>query len=394
MRQRLIRARIAAIRLGFRLGRLMPLRTHVVLASSQDRQLTGNLARIGREIGARLPGTRVVTLGQRPEPGRRGKLRGLVHGFVAGYHLATARLFVVDSHFTPIYVVTPRAGTTIVQTWHACGAIKKIGYSVLDKAFGADELTVSMVPIHANYTLCLAASDAAAWQFVDAFRQPRELFVTDLGIPRTDLLFGDQRSDETSAAIRRRYGLDDGRRVILYAPTFRGESMLKARFHDGLDVARLRDVLGEDHVLLVRLHPAVRDELAIDPGLADFVVDVSDWPEMNELLPVVDVLVTDYSSVIFEFALLGRPMAFFAPDIDDYDAERGFYFDYRTGVPAPVFETTEPLAAYLRAGDFDLGAVRAFAGLWFEVADGHASERFVERVVRPALAGEPLSRGI
>ena len=72
---------------------------------------------------------------------------------------------------------------------------------------------------------------------------------------------------------------------------------------------------------------------------------------------VSDVLVTDYSSAIYEFALLGRPMVFFAPDYEAYERERGFYFDYRTGVPGPIFETTEALAQYLRAGDFDLDRV-------------------------------------
>ena len=134
----------------------------------------------------------------------------------------------------------------------------------------------------------------------------------------------------------------------------------------------------------------VRDAVHLARQLAGFVVDVSDWPDMNELMFVADLLVTDYSSAIFEFALLDRPMAFFAPDPEAYERERGFYFDYRTGVPGPVFETTRDLAGYVAAGRFDLGRVRAFAREWFDVADGHASERFVDRVVLPALRGEPV----
>jgi CDP-glycerol glycerophosphotransferase (TagB/SpsB family) len=83
-------------------------------------------------------------------------------------------------------------------------------------------------------------------------------------------------------------------------------------------------------------------------------------------------------------------MAFFAPDTDAYERERGFYFDFRAGVPGPVFETTEALAACLRSADFDLERVRQFAATWFDVADGHASERFVDQIVLPALSG---SRG-
>jgi CDP-glycerol glycerophosphotransferase (TagB/SpsB family) len=174
-------------------------------------------------------------------------------------------------------------------------------------------------------------------------------------------------------------------RVILYAPTFRGDDMTKARHPEDLDLGLLARTLGADHVLLLRRHPAARRQALAVPGREGFIIDVSDYPEVNELMLVSDVLLTDYSSVAFEFALLERPMAFFAPDADAYERERGFYFDYRATMPGPVFETTDALAAYLRAGSFDLARVESFSKTWFEVADGHASERFVERVVVPAL---------
>jgi CDP-ribitol ribitolphosphotransferase len=105
-----------------------------------------------------------------------------------------------------------------------------------------------------------------------------------------------------------------------------------------------------------------------------------------------DVLVTDYSSAIFEFSLLERPMAFLAPDLAAYEKERGFYVDYRSWVPGPVFERTEPLASWLRAGEFDMELVRRFREASFEVADGQATRRFVDQVVLPALDG-PVRRG-
>jgi CDP-ribitol ribitolphosphotransferase len=151
----------------------------------------------------------------------------------------------------------------------------------------------------------------------------------------------------------------------------------------------LRAELGADHMLLLRDHPFVRSRLRLGPDLSGFVIDGSGHSDINELMLISDVLVTDYSSAIFEFALLGRPMAFFAPDHQAYELERGFYLDYRTFVPGPVFETTEALAAYLRAGRFDSSVVKRFAATSFDVADGHASERFVDRVVVPALPAQP-----
>ena len=142
--------------------------------------------------------------------------------------------------------------------------------------------------------------------------------------------------------------------------------------------------------MLIRLHPFVRSRTTIGPDLADFAIDVSDHPDINELMLVSDVLVTDYSSAIYEFSLLGRPMVFFAPDYEAYERERGFYFDYRTGVPGPIFETTEALAEYLRAGVFDIERVERFREASFDVADGDSATYVTDELILPSLtrAGE------
>ena len=385
VRALLIEIRIWAVRVGFGLARPLPLRRRVVLATAHDPALRGNLAIIRDELVGRHPGIPLVVIAHRPAAGVGGRIGALWHAVTAGYHLATARLFIVDDYFFPIYVIRPRAGTTIVQTWHASGAFKQFGYSVLDKSFGADEALTDRVAIHSNYDVCLVSSASVAPHYAEAFRLPLDRFVSRLGIPRTDVLFGDERIAGVVADLRARYAIPDGRRVILYAPTFRGDSIAEAMAGEGLDLRRLRDILGDDHVVLVRLHPFIRDRAPLDPALAGFAIDVSDHPDINELLLASDLLITDYSSVIYEFSLLGRPMVFFAPDREAYERERGFYFDYRSGVPGAVFETTDALARHDRAGAFDLDRVEAFRSASFDVADGHATARFVDEIVLPAL---------
>jgi CDP-glycerol glycerophosphotransferase (TagB/SpsB family) len=377
--------RIALVRVAFAIARLLPLRSRVVLATAHAPRLGGNLASIHDDLATRHPEVEVVVLAHRPGRGGRGRIVAAWHALVAGFYLATSRVFVVDDYFFPIYVIRPRRGTTIIQTWHACGAFKKVGYSVLDKTFGVDAALASRVRIHSNYDVCLVASQSAAPHYAEAFRQPLERFVSRLGIPRTDVLFGEERLARTREAVRRTYGLTDGRRVILYAPTFRGDSVTDARATDDLDLGVLAEALRDDHVLLVRLHPFIRSRTTIGPELAGFALDVSDHPDINELMLVSDVLVTDYSSAIYEFALLGRPMVFFAPDYEAYEAERGFYFDYRTGVPGPIFETSEALARYLRAGVFDLERVDRFRAASFDVADGGSAARVTDELIVPSL---------
>jgi CDP-ribitol ribitolphosphotransferase len=387
MTQALVLARIWLVRISYFVARALPVRRRVVLATSHASRIEGNLACIQSELRRRQPAVVMSVLAYRASGGFRGVLLTALNEIRAAYCLATARVFIVDDYFFPIYAIRPRADTTIVQAWHACGAFKKFGHSVIDRSFGAERALTDRVRIHGNYDACLVSSRTAAVCYAEAFRQPIERFVWDLGIPRTDLLFGDQRTAVAADTVRHRYGIPADRRVVLYAPTFRGERTTAARHPQDLDLRVLRSVLGDDHVVLVRLHPFVRAAFAVEDDLAGFAIDVSEHPEVNELMLVSDVLITDYSSVIFEFALLGRPILLFAPDHEQYERERGFYFDYRSEGPGPVFETTDALAAHLRAGLFDTERVERFRERWIEIADGHATERVVDRVVLPALAG-------
>jgi len=387
VRRLVVTLRLAATRIGFRVGSWRPPRARVVLATSHAPSISGNLAFLAEELAARTPPVPVVVIAFRAGPGLRGRARAIVNAARAGYHLASSRVFVVDDYFFPMYVVRPRPGTVRVQVWHAAGAFKKFGYSVLDLAFGADEALIRRVAIHSNYSVALVSSMSVAPFYAEAFRQPLAVFASRYGLPRTDLFADPARRDRALARIRARYGLPDGRRVILYAPTFRGDTVGKARYDDLLELPVMAEVLGEDHVVLLRLHPFVRRALTIPPELASFAVDASDDPDINELMLVADVLVTDYSSAIYEFALLGRPIAFLAPDDDAYRRERGFYLEFPDDVPGPVFATTRELALAIRANAFDLAPVHAFAAASFDVVDGHATARLVDEVLLPALTG-------
>ena len=386
--------RTLAVRAGFVIGSRRALRRRIVLATSHAAALSGNLAFIAEELAARHPTVPVVVLAFRHEPGIRGRLRALVHAARSGYHLATARAVIVDDYFFPMYVIAPRPGTTRVQVWHAAGAFKKFGYSVLDKSFGADDELLRRVAIHSNYSLALVSSMSNAPHYAEAFAASPAIFASRFGLPRTDLFFDQERRARALERIRQRYGLPDGRRVVLYAPTFRGDSVDRARYDDLLDLRVMHEVLGGDHVVLLRLHPFIRRALAIPPELAHFAVDASSDPDLNELMLVSDILVTDYSSAIYEFALLGRPILFLAPDDDAYERERGFYLDFPADLPGPVFAGTAALAEAIRRGEFDLDRVRAFARESFDVTDGRATARLVDQVLLPALEGRtPVGDG-
>ena len=378
--------RAALVRIGFLVGRLFPLRGRVVLATAHADSIGGNLAWIRDELRRSHPEIPVTEVASRLPAGLRALVGAAAGQVAAGFRLATARVTVIDDYYFPMYVAPKRPGTTFVQVWHACGALKRFGYSLGDRSFGKGRRRAH-VPIHAGYDRCLVSAARFAPYYAEAFGVPVERFTARLGIPRTDLFFDEERIARTSRELRQRYSIPEGKRVVLYAPTFRGASITKARTPNDVDLHALERALGDDHVVLLRAHPFVGSWAIGDPGLRGFVIDVSGHPDVNELMLVSDVLVTDYSSVIYEYALLGRPMAFFAPDHEAFEAERGFYVDYPAYVPGPVVTTTDALADHLRAGRFDVERVRRFAAESFDVADGRASARFVEEVVVPAILG-------
>ena len=387
--------RVFAARAGATLARLQPIQERVYIVANRDGVLRGNLAEIERALRA-LPAAPTILRETGSDDERNGGVPILSH-FTAvlriakrSYRVATSRVVIVDDYFFPIYPVKKRSGVTIIQVWHACGAFKRFGRATLESEWGADEIFLKWVPIHANYDLTLVSSASIAQIYADAFGQSVETVTAAFGIPRTDALAPSPRRDANEREVRTRLGLTDNRTTILYAPTFRGADMKGAGAPELLDIAALYRALGDQYRLVLRLHPFVKSAMRIPEEARDFVVDASREPDVNEVMLAADILVTDYSSIIFEYALLNRPMAFLAPDLAAYERERGFFFDYRSGVPGPVVETTEQLLTWINAKAFDFPRVAKFAAESFDMMDGRATERLVEQVVLPALRGEPL----
>ncbi len=387
--------RVLLARAGAALARLQPIQERVYIVTNRDSSLRGNLAEIERALRA-LPAPPTILRETGSDDERNGGVP-ILSLFTAtlriakrSYRVATSRVVIVDDYFFPIYPVRKRSGVTIIQVWHACGAFKRFGRATLASEWGADEIFLKWVPIHSNYDLTLVSSASIAQIYADAFGQSVETVTAVFGIPRTDALAPSPRRDAAEREMRARLGLTDNRTTILYAPTFRGADLKGARAPELLDIAALHRVLGDQYRLILRLHPFVKSAMRIPDEARDFVVDASREPDVNEVMLAADILVTDYSSIIFEYSLLNRPMAFLAPDLDAYERERGFFFDYRSGVPGPVVDTTEQLITWINAKAFDLQRVANFATESFDVMDGHATERLVEQVVLPALRGEAL----
>ena len=359
--------------LGWVFGRLPARAGRVVLASPRKAALDGNLAFLERSFRALRPDLDVVIL---PEPysyGLRGKVAYAVRMVRAMYHLRTAGLVVVDNAYLPVHVGPHPDRTTVVQVWHAAGALKR---------FGADAATPLHEPeltfIHHHYDWVVTSGEASRTPWSRALRTPLDRVVA-LGSPRTDLF----RDEAAMAAARARIlaahpGLA-GRRVITYAPTFRGRGRAK-RPGEGLDAARLRAALEPGDVLVLKSHPNLDPSLVAAGGF-DVVVDPGE--DMNDVLVATDVLITDYSSSIFEWALLGRPLILLVPDLEAYAREPGLYLDYATEMIGTQVRDTDGIIAAIRDERFDLAPYGPFVARHLGACDGASSRRFVERFAPP-----------
>ncbi|MFF2075787.1 CDP-glycerol glycerophosphotransferase family protein [Kitasatospora sp. NPDC058162] len=299
--------------------------------------------------------------------------------------LATCRYLVGNTHFPDF--LERREGQVVVQTWHG-SLLKRIAHDV-DNPWLADHGYLEALDRETpQWSLLLSPSPFATPILRRAFRYDGE--VLESGYPRGDVLA--QPDPRVAAAVRRRLGIPEGKRVVLYAPTWREDQQRGDgdgfRLDLRLDLDHARRLLGEDHVLLVRPHSHVRDPL---PGAGDgFLFDCGDFPDPQELLLIADVLVTDYSSIMFDFAITGRPVYFFTYDLEHYrDTLRGFYFDFEADAPGPLVPDSAELLGALREladGGAQLPPgyaerYRRFRAAHCALDDGGAAGRVVDRML-------------
>ncbi|HSU79595.1 MAG TPA: CDP-glycerol glycerophosphotransferase family protein [Candidatus Angelobacter sp.] len=367
----------AGIRIVFRLACLFwPVnRDKITFASYRAEELKDNLAYIYEAWKKQGLSREPVFLLKRYRPGLLGKFDYFIHMIRASWHLATSRFFIIDDYFFPVYVIEPRMGTDIVQLWHAAGAFKKFGHSTINKSFGPSEDYLKLVNVHSNYTKVMVSGSEVIPYYAEAFNMP-ESRVLPLGVPRTDYFYDETANHALSDRFFKEYPELKGKTLLLYAPTFRGKSHDQGVFECPFDLKKLKTDL-ENYAVLVNLHPYMQKGMMRDKSLDGFVYMMDGKYNIQELLSLSDRLLTDYSSIIFDYSLLERPIAFFAHDLEDYELERGFYFNFRSFIPGPLFTETAELVAWLKSDTFDRAKVKAFKQRFFDHADGKSSERIV-----------------
>ncbi|MQA97717.1 MAG: glycosyltransferase [Streptosporangiales bacterium] len=341
--------------------------------SDSPRVIYEELVRRGQEV----PASWLVRDGQVNLPEGLAPVR---HQGTEWYEkLARARHIVTNSRQTTWFEKRP--GQTVVQTWHG-SMLKRIGFDIERVRGKARDYHEKLAFEVKQWDYLISPSPWATPILRQAFRFEGEILET--GYPRNDIFFSPEK-DALAATVRARLGLPADKKVLLYAPTWRDDKYYspgRYKLDLQLDLQRMYETLGDEYVLMVRRHPRIVDRV---PQVADFVHDVSLYPEIMELFLVTDVLITDYSSMMFDFANTGRPMLFFTYDLEAYrDNLRGFYFDFESTAPGPLLLTSGQLIEAVEGiGDVQAahaGEYRAFVDQFCPLDDGGAAGRVVDGV--------------
>ncbi|SFV43438.1 CDP-glycerol glycerophosphotransferase family protein [Mammaliicoccus sciuri] len=299
--------------------------------------------------------------------------RNLIDKFKLPYLLAKADYIFVDDYHPLIYDLKFRNNQEIIQVWHAVGSFKTVGYS----RTGMKDGPFFNSSNHRNYTKVFVSSENDIIFYAEAFGV-KEQNIIPTGVPRTDILFDRNYKNKVIEEIKNEVPIQ-GKKVILFAPTFRGSGHLTAYYPDNnIDYKNLAEYCkNKNAIVLLKMHPFVKNNIKIPEEYKEYFIDISNYREVNKFLFVTDILISDYSSLIYEYALFEKPMIFYAFDLEEYSNDRGFYEDYEKIVPGKIVYSFSELMNSLWNNDFEIEKVPEFLDKTFKYQDGKSSERVV-----------------
>ena len=280
------------------------------------------------------------------------------------YHLATSKYWIRSQSIGGI--IEKRKKQIYIQTWHGCGIGKKMGNDI------TGETTILE---HAKPWDFLIATDEENKKIMCSSTGIDEKIAIILGGATTDFIVN--HTNEDVKRIKKEVGISKtNKKIVLYAPTFRDDELGKKVSLKINSLASLKD-----YIFLIRLHPLMNNQIK-DVKLPKNFINVCDYPDVQDLLIISDILISDYSSIFFNFAILERPMIFYTYDYDEYMSTRGFYLEYKKDVPGDIVYSEKELFELLKTKEFNSeknkNKIKKFNERFNNYHDGHVCERIIK----------------
>ncbi len=294
--------------------------------------------------------------------------------------LAQSSLVFLDDHAPMLDWLKLSDDTEVVQLWHAGAGFKSSGYS----RWGHQGCP-SPQSCHRQYSYGIAGSRNIAPFFSEVWGINNEL-VLPTGMPRMDEFLNEDYRAKTIEKLYQEFPVCKGKKVVLFAPTYRGKNKKTAFYpYHLIDFDRFYKLCGDEYVVLFKMHPWVSASVPVPENYRDLFIDVNNYPNINDLFYITDLLITDYSSSIFEYSLMNKPMMFFAYDKLQYSFSRGFHRPYEESAPGKVCYTFSELMDAFENRDFEYEKVAKYVKHHFDFIDSHSSDRVIDWIVKKQL---------
>lgn len=285
----------------------------------------------------------------------------------------TSKIVYVDDYYHFISYIKCKKPTKIIQLWHGVGAFKTFGFSRIHKDSKLEVYSAN----HRQYDYAIVSSDDVVDYYAEAFGINSQN-VLPLGSPRCDALIDIDYQAKVSDKFYSAYPHLKGKKILLFAPTFRGGGNGDAYYPvEKFDVDKVLDILGDDWAVVVKLHPYSKETFECSPNHKNQFADCFEW-DVNDVLIMTDFLVTDYSSVIFEAALLDKPMVFLAFDEEEFANKRDSFLEFRHFVPSTIVDTDEKAALFVKDNNVDMQKIADFKNRAFGNNCGKACNNMLE----------------
>lgn len=287
----------------------------------------------------------------------------MLNCFKQVYHINTSKLVILDYNNFVISNLK-REEVKVLQIWHASGAIKKFGNDI-----GRDYRIK-------NYDYLITTSSVWKSIYKNAFGVKEENIIVT-GIPRNDNLYSKKKINKFKQDMQSKFPKIKDKKVVLYCPTFRGDGVKQKEYLD-IDLNLLEKKLGDNYVIIYKLHPCLEEKTIVDNNN----IINANFESLTKLFSITDYLITDYSSILFDFSILERPIISFVPDIEKYKEERGMYFDYKKEIPSKVCLTEEEVARAITENKFDIEKIKKFKNKYFEFNDNKSKKRVLDLIIK------------
>lgn len=348
---------------------------HVLFMSETKNYISGNLKYIDSRIRERgLDKDLTVSYNCRRTVGKRTSIRQ----WYSTMKLLAKQDFIFIDDYSPLFGFLDLSDRTkLIQVWHAGEGFKAVGYS----RFGKKSAPNPVHSCHRKYDYVITGSERLVDVYSEVFGLPKERFMP-LGMARLDGFLEEDTVKAKKDAFYEAHPECSGKKLILFSPTFRGTGQ-KSAFYDysKLDLDAIYDMCGDEYIWAFKMHPFTHGKPEIPDAYKDRIIDLTKTGDINDLYYVTDIMITDYSSTYYEYALLGRPILFYTYDRTVYEVHRGVQKSILETAPGKVCDTFDELMDALKNKDYEIEKTLKFREENFSKYDGHAADKIIDTIL-------------